>query len=31
MDTLSIVGSLCSILGLAFAVYAYLKSENKKK
>ena len=31
MDILNIVGSICSIVGLAFAVYTYMKSKNKKK
>lgn len=31
MDILNIVGSVCSIIGLAFAVYVYIKSENEEK
>ena len=31
MDTLSIVGSICSVIGLVFAIYVYVKSKNKKK
>ena len=31
MDTLSIVGSICSVIGLAFAIYVYVKPKNKKK
>ena len=31
MDILTIVGSICSIIGLAFAIYTYIKSKNKKK
>lgn len=28
---LSIAGSICSIIGLAFAVYVYYKQEQKRK
>ena len=31
MDTLSIIGSICSIFGMAFAIYVYIKSNYKKK
>ena len=31
MDILNIVGSICSIFGLLFAVHSYIKSKNKKK
>nr|DAU79682.1 MAG TPA: transmembrane G protein-coupled receptor [Bacteriophage sp.] len=31
MDILTIVGSICSIVGLAFAIHAYIKSKNEKK
>ena len=31
MDMLSIVGSICSIVGLAYAVYVDYKSKNEKK
>ncbi len=31
MDALNILGSICSIFGLAFAIYMYIKSKNKKK
>ena len=31
MDILNIVGSICSIIGLAFAIHGYMKSRNKKK
>ncbi len=31
MDILNIVGNMCSVIGLAFAVYIYMKSKNKKK
>lgn len=31
MDILNIVGSVCSIIGLTFAVYVYIKSENEEK
>ncbi len=31
MDLLQIVGSLASIIGLAFAIWAYLKDHSKKK
>lgn len=31
MDTLNIVGSICSIIGLAFAIHVYIMSKNKKK
>ena len=31
MDILHILGSICSIVGLAFAAYVYIKSKNKKK
>ena len=31
MDILTIVGSICSIVGLAFAIHVYIKSKNEKK
>lgn len=31
MDTLNVLGSICSIASLAFAVYTYIKSKNDKK
>lgn len=31
MDILSCIGSICSIIGLAFAVHAYISSKNKRK
>lgn len=31
MDILTIIGSICSIVGLAFAIYVYIKSKNEKK
>lgn len=31
MDILTIAGSICSIVGLAFAIHVYNKSENEKK
>lgn len=31
MDALTILGSLCSIAGLLFAVWAYIDSRKKKK
>ncbi len=31
MDTLNVLGSICSIVGLAFAVYTYIKSRNNEK
>lgn len=31
MDILTIVGNICSIVGLAFAIHVYIKSKNEKK
>ena len=31
MDILTIVGSICSIAVLAFAIHVYIKSKNEKK
>ena len=31
MDILSIIGSVCSIVGLLLTVYFYYKSKNEKK
>ena len=31
MDILNVVGSICSILGLAIAIHGYIASRNKKK
>lgn len=30
MTTLNVLGSLCSIAGLAFAVWCYIKAKHKK-
>lgn len=31
MDILACIGSICSIIGLVFAIYTYVKPKNKKK
>ena len=31
MDILTYIGSICSIIGLAFAILSYISSKNKKK
>ena len=31
MDILNMAGSICSIIGLAFAIHVYIKSKHEKK
>ena len=31
MDILNVIGSICSVIGLAFAIYCYIVSRNKKQ